>query len=265
MGFKLNLLATFNLKTYIKIAAMQTINLRFLAIDLKTKGAHIPVCQIDNQILVDMRAVSRVLKFAWSTIEMELLTAESFWSVTAAQHEGDTTLLMSAGKLSSWLEQPHGHPSSRNGALTRDALAKIWAYEFPRQVLHIFPESADARSHAAKLARAVRTGKALTDPELAEGIKKTFLTIRQNRKPVERPAHVQAVRIKTMKRASDVSPELIGLVYERFCKTGSFRGLREHFNLTTQALNRIIGGTFPNPTPELLAAHAKAFGKNIDV
>ncbi len=234
---------------------MTQTKLRFLEINLKIKDLKIPVCCIDGHVQVDMRSVCRFLRMAWSDFEQHLMTADSAWLVSNV----DTTLLLPASQLVDWLQQPHGHAESRRYAPTRSNLADMWAYEFPRQVMHLFPDSSDARSHAAKLARAVRTGQAVTDPELAAGIKKTFLTLRQNRKPVVRTPETFNARAKGLIRVHDITPELVAQVYQRFQQAG-FKGVAEHFTLTQNALNQMISGKFSRPAPELLAAHAKTFG-----
>ncbi len=228
-------------------------NLRFLAIKLKTEGIEVPVCCINGQVLVDMKPVSRFLRMAWSAFEGDLLMAQGSWQIVTT----DDTMLLPASQLTDWLMQPYMQDNGQRIKLTRRDLAEIWGYEFSRQVMHLFPDSTDARSHAAKLARAVRTGKVVTDPELAAGIKKSFLTIRQNRKPVEHSALAIDARNKGLLRVQDITPALVTDIHN-VLRSGGFKAVAKQFTMTQNALNQIISGRFSRPSPELTAAHDQA-------
>lgn len=234
-------------------------NLKFLTVNLKAERINVPVCCISGQVLVDMKAVSRFLRIAWSALESDLMMAQGSWQVVTT----DSTMLLPASQLADWLMQPYMQDDGQRIKLTRSNLADIWGYEFPRQVLHLFPDSTDARSHAAKLARAVRTGKAVTDPELAAGIKKSFLTIRQNRKPLERSPQVIDARNKGLLRVKDITPELVTDIHN-VLRRGGFKAVAKQFTMTQNALNQIISGKFSQPCPTLDEAWTKASSQDFE-
>lgn len=250
------------------------------AIDTKMHGVKIRIHCVERAVLVSMRSVCGAIGMYWSDLERSLLIGGNTWEITERKDVTPSDILMPARLLDAWLNCSSGaflmSPSRRSTAISRESMRTIWAYEFPRQVLHIFPASSDAQSHSATFARKARQGAGEPDAYVKEGVRKAFLAIRQNRKPKAAvnasapvlgskenptPARTPAPAARRgLTRTRHITPELVEQVHAVFRSTHSFQAVRKHFNLTQQALGRIISGDFKDPSPELEAAFRRTFG-----